>query len=128
MVGLPYETPEMVEDTLKLNVLINPDNIQVSIFYPYPGTQLYERCKENGWITYSRKLSYFEEGTTLNLPTFTNEQITFYYRKIYQLSIDRIVRSRYPFIHPFYNAIKILFGESLAHKVSIIARKIMFQY
>ncbi len=128
MVGLPYETPEMIEDTIKLNCLINPNNIQVSVFYPYPGTRLYEVCKENGWITCSRKLSYFEEGTTLNLPTFTSEQITYYYRRMYQLSIDRIVSSRYPFIHPFYNTIKLLLGESLAYNVSIIARKILFQY
>jgi radical SAM superfamily enzyme YgiQ (UPF0313 family) len=128
MVGLPFETPEMIEDTIKLNLLLDADHIQVSVFYPYPKTHLYEICKENGWLSQNKKSSYFEEETTLNLPTLTMEQIAHYYRKMHSLSIDKIVHSSYPKVYPVYKLAKVLLGESLTHKISNLARKLLYHY
>ncbi len=128
MVGFPHETPEMIEDTIKLNLLLDPDHIQTSIFYPYPGTQLYELCKENDWLGQDRKSSYFAEGTILNLPTLTQEQITDYYRQLHALSIDKIVQSGYPRVYPCYRLMKGILGESLTYRVALRARKLLYHY
>ena len=128
MVGFPYETAEMLEDTCNLNRLLNPNHIQVSIFYPYPGTELYKTCLNNGWLSENGKSSYFAEGTVLNLPNLTEDQINRYFRKLHSLSIDKIVRSSYPNIYWFYNFSKRILGESINYRMSILARRLLYHY
>src|SRR5208337_1691247 len=41
ILGLPGETRETIEETLKFAKEINPHTIQVSLAAPYPGTFLY---------------------------------------------------------------------------------------
>jgi len=50
MVGLPGETPELHQATIKLNQQIQPDVAGVSIFYPFPGTDLYDLCLKEGYL------------------------------------------------------------------------------
>ncbi|PSO56180.1 MAG: hopanoid biosynthesis associated radical SAM protein HpnJ [Cyanobacteria bacterium QH_8_48_120] len=51
MIGLPVETRETIEETIRFACEINPHTIQVSIAAPYPGTELYEQAQANGWFT-----------------------------------------------------------------------------
>lgn len=50
MVGIPGETMEDIEETIRLNRRLNPTSVLVSIFQPYPGTGLHKLCEENGWL------------------------------------------------------------------------------
>ena len=50
MVGFPEETEETLQDTLTAIKLINADNIMLSIFTPYPGSELFQVCKELGVV------------------------------------------------------------------------------
>ena len=50
MVGFPWETEETLGDTLTAIKKINADNIMLSIFTPYPGSELFEVCKELGVV------------------------------------------------------------------------------
>jgi hopanoid biosynthesis associated radical SAM protein HpnJ len=50
IVGLPGETRETIEDTIRYACEIDPHTIQVSIAAPYPGTALYRQARENGWL------------------------------------------------------------------------------
>jgi radical SAM superfamily enzyme YgiQ (UPF0313 family) len=50
MVGLPGETPELHQATIKLNQQIRPDVAGISIFYPFPGTDLYDLCLKEGYL------------------------------------------------------------------------------
>ena len=45
MVGLPFETKEHLEDTLKLNKEIKTDFGACTFFYPFPQTELYKICE-----------------------------------------------------------------------------------
>lgn len=76
MVGLPFESMVEIMDTVKLNAMVKPDNLQVSIFYPFPRTRLYDVCKENGFLTDRRINSYFED-TVLEQPTIDKSQVRF---------------------------------------------------
>ncbi len=51
MVGLPTETPEQMRQTNELNMAIKPDGTIVSIFYPYPKTELTDFCVDNGLLS-----------------------------------------------------------------------------
>jgi hopanoid biosynthesis associated radical SAM protein HpnJ len=50
IVGLPGETRETIEETIRYACEIDPDTVQVSIATPYPGTVLHRQARENGWI------------------------------------------------------------------------------
>ena len=50
MVGFPEETEETLRDTLTAIKRINADNIMLSIFTPYPGSELFQVCKELGVV------------------------------------------------------------------------------
>ncbi len=65
MVGLPFETTEMVLDTIRINALCKPDTIQVSTFIPYPGTELHFLCEKEGLLQHERVDSIFEGRSPL---------------------------------------------------------------
>jgi radical SAM superfamily enzyme YgiQ (UPF0313 family) len=50
ILGLPGETRETIEETIRFATEINPHTIQVSLAAPYPGTYLYRQAVENGWL------------------------------------------------------------------------------
>ncbi|MHB1896345.1 MAG: hopanoid biosynthesis associated radical SAM protein HpnJ [Metallibacterium sp.] len=50
ILGLPGETRETIEKTIRFAKEINPHTIQVSLAAPYPGTSLYKQAVENGWL------------------------------------------------------------------------------
>jgi len=79
MVGIPHETPRDVMETVKLNSEISSDLFQVTIFYPYVGTQLYDTCKQEKFLTDRRVDDYFKD-TCLNLPTMSRVQILMFKR------------------------------------------------
>jgi len=50
ILGLPGETKETIEETIRFATEINPHTIQVSLAAPYPGTALYRQALDNGWL------------------------------------------------------------------------------
>ena len=50
MVGFPQETEDTLNDTIAAMRKIECDQLIYSIFTPYPGTEAFEFCKENGLI------------------------------------------------------------------------------
>ena len=51
ILGLPGETRETIQETIRFAGDIDPDTIQVSIAAPYPGTELFRQAVENGWLS-----------------------------------------------------------------------------
>ena len=51
ILGLPGETRQTVEETMRFACEIDPDMIQVSIAAPYPGTEFYNQAISNGWLS-----------------------------------------------------------------------------
>jgi hopanoid biosynthesis associated radical SAM protein HpnJ len=50
ILGLPGESKETIQETIRFAKDINPHTIQISLAAPYPGTFLYKQAKENGWF------------------------------------------------------------------------------
>ncbi|MBV9244881.1 MAG: hopanoid biosynthesis associated radical SAM protein HpnJ [Methylobacteriaceae bacterium] len=50
ILGLPGETRETIEETIRFASEVNPHTIQVSLAAPYPGTYLYQQALDNGWL------------------------------------------------------------------------------
>jgi radical SAM superfamily enzyme YgiQ (UPF0313 family) len=78
MVGIPQERLADIRDTVRLNAEIEPVDIHVSVFAPYRGTALYDRCVKEGSIKNNNFLkgSYFEQPV-LELKSLTAEDVQF---------------------------------------------------
>ena len=50
IIGLPHEDIRSALKTIKLNAKMRSDRMIPNIFYPYPGTKLYEIAKEAGFL------------------------------------------------------------------------------
>jgi hopanoid biosynthesis associated radical SAM protein HpnJ len=50
ILGLPGETRDTIQETIRYATTINPHTIQVSIAAPYPGTYLHRQAVEHGWL------------------------------------------------------------------------------
>lgn len=75
MVGIPTETQNDFNDTIKMNQVIKPDWHSTSIFFPYKGTKLYEITNEMGLLPKILNTKSERQKAVLNLPGFTNKQI-----------------------------------------------------
>jgi len=74
MIGIPYENQESIKKTMELNRKINPDYVGVSIFNAFKGTELYDLCLKQNWLTKKYSKSYFQ-STNVKHPNFTTKQL-----------------------------------------------------
>lgn len=76
IIGLPNETPETIQETIRFACELSPHTIQVSIAAPYPGTEMYRQALENNWFT--NKSTVANSGiqvSTLEYPHLSTNQI-----------------------------------------------------
>ncbi|MBM3251251.1 MAG: B12-binding domain-containing radical SAM protein [Candidatus Omnitrophica bacterium] len=79
MIGIPGETKECFKETVKLNRVIQPDYFQLTVFYPYEGTQLYEVVRQKGLSTNRDIDTFFCGESVLDMPGFSRSQIKWQY-------------------------------------------------
>jgi len=106
IMGLPGETHETIEETIRYATEINPHTIQVSLAAPYPGTFLFDQAVENGWLDIEHAELIDEHGVQmapLHYPHLSHTEIfqavevmyrRFYFRRTKILSIlNEMIRS-----------------------------------
>ncbi len=112
LIGIPGETLTDFQETIRINRRCQPDGNLLSIFFPYPGTDLYRVCKERKLLDhFSETDRYLERSTVyLDLPEFSRKEIQrnyiwfeWYayvgYKPIYKILAYVVVRK----IHASYN-------------------------
>jgi hopanoid biosynthesis associated radical SAM protein HpnJ len=88
ILGLPGETKDTIDETIRFAAEINPHTIQVSLAAPYPGTYLHRQAVENGWLDIGHAELIDERGVQiapLHYPHLSHTEIfesleTFYKR------------------------------------------------
>ncbi len=50
IMGLPGETRETIDQTIRFACDLDPQTIQISVVAPYPGTSMYDEAVANGWL------------------------------------------------------------------------------
>jgi hopanoid biosynthesis associated radical SAM protein HpnJ len=90
ILGLPGETRETIEETIRFAAQINPHTIQVSLAAPYPGTYLYRQALDNGWLDHGNAELVDERGVQiapLHYPHLSHSEIfqsvEQFYRRFY---------------------------------------------
>ena len=81
MIGLPGETKEEMEDTIKLAEKLHSINPNVyssfSCYTPFKGTKLYEMCKSKKFINEEKDIRDFKYcKSTLDTEEFTHDYVT----------------------------------------------------
>src|SRR5215467_4939775 len=78
ILGLPGETKETIEETIRFAIEINPHTIQISLAAPSPGTFLHKQALENHWLVDENADLLTERGTqvaSLNYPHLSHTEI-----------------------------------------------------
>ncbi len=75
MIGMPGETLEEHWQTVEANRRVCPDRSNTCIFYPFPGTHLYEVCRQEGYINGELDLSVDRDTAILDYPNFRRKDI-----------------------------------------------------
>ena len=87
IMGLPGETHETIEETIRFAKEINPYTIQVSLAAAYPGTSLHKQAMENGWLLRDSTHIVAQAGfqvSSLNYPHLSHEEIFAALEKFYK--------------------------------------------
>jgi radical SAM superfamily enzyme YgiQ (UPF0313 family) len=61
IIGLPGETKETIEKTRRFIKEVKPEQLQVSVVTPFPGTELYEWLKKNGYLLTEDPNEYLDD-------------------------------------------------------------------
>jgi len=90
ILGLPGETTETIQETIKFAIETNPHTLQVSLAAPYPGTYLFKQATENGWLDEAHAELVDEHGVQiapLHYPHLSHTEIfdsvEMFYKKFY---------------------------------------------
>jgi radical SAM superfamily enzyme YgiQ (UPF0313 family) len=107
ILGLPVETRETIEQTINFAQELDVFSLQVSLAAPYPGTELFEQAKLNGWFTKKDKTDLVEgdgfQQSALEYPGLSKEEIF--------ENVERFYRAYYLRPKPILRIIKTMLED-----------------
>src|ERR1039458_5869206 len=107
ILGLPVETKETIEETISFAQELDVFSMQVSLAAPYPGTELYEMARQNGWFTKRDKTDLVEtdgfQQSALEYPGLSKDDIF--------EAVDRFYRAYYLRPKPILRIIKTMLED-----------------
>jgi radical SAM superfamily enzyme YgiQ (UPF0313 family) len=107
VLGLPIETPETIEQSIRFAQELDVFSVQVSLAAPYPGTELYEMARQNGWFVKRDKTDLVEDDgfqqSALEYPGLSKEAIF--------EAVDRFYRAYYLRPKPILRIIKTMLED-----------------
>src|SRR5512142_235176 len=107
VLGLPVETPQSIEDSIRFAQELDVFSLQVSLAAPYPGTELSETARQNGWFVKKDKTDLVEtdgfQQSALEYPGLSKEAIF--------EAVDRFYRAYYLRPKPILRIIKTMLED-----------------
>ena len=107
VLGLPIETRETIEETIRFAQELDVFSMQVSLAAPYPGTELYEMARQNGWFVKKDKTDLVEgdgfQQSALEYPGLSKDEIF--------EAVDRFYRAYYLRPKPILRIIKTMLED-----------------
>ncbi len=83
IIGFPYETRDLIFDSIKLLKAIKPDGVSTHIYNPYHGSEMRKMCEDAGMISSDLIAEdFFQEDYALKNPTITKTDILGLFRTI----------------------------------------------
>lgn len=125
MVGLPGETEQDMMDTIALNRRTGADFAEVSIFQPFPGTQMHDHCCANGHLDRdAQKIESYNTTTILKGSKETKNKI-FVLHKMFTTLVDHPrlkpllrILYRFRFLNGLLNLYyRLYYGRNMHRKI-----------
>jgi radical SAM superfamily enzyme YgiQ (UPF0313 family) len=93
IIGTPGESREEMAATIALHHDLQPVDFGVFVFYPYPGTELFQTCQANGYLPedYLTRPANHRQSI-LNLPGVTQADIAAVYEQWTQIRVAEALR------------------------------------
>ncbi len=89
IIGTPGETRAEMQQTIALHHDLQPADFAFFVFYPYPGTELFQLCQANGYLPDDYlNLPANHRQSILRLPNVTADDIAEVYRQWTELRIS----------------------------------------
>jgi radical SAM superfamily enzyme YgiQ (UPF0313 family) len=119
MLGLPGETQESIRKTIEFAKELKPFSAQFAVAIPHPGSELYQICKEKGWLKFNSWEDFDACEPMIETDTFTIEDIKkardkayreFYFRPGYILSTAFSIRNFHE-LKRIINSAKTIFSR-----------------
>lgn len=109
--GIPGETPETIQQTMDFALSIQPETAQMSYCIPFPGTELFNQCKQNGWLTSQQWQHYLGlHEPVISTPKCSASELKTAYEKAVkewnQFTSDRLERRRNRLRESLLSAVK----------------------
>jgi hopanoid biosynthesis associated radical SAM protein HpnJ len=107
ILGLPVETRESIENTIRFAQELDVFSIQVSLAAPYPGTELYDMARLNGWFSKKDKTDIVHQDgfqqSALEYPGLDKNEIF--------EAVDRFYRAYYLRPKPILRIVKTMLED-----------------
>ena len=91
MFGYPWEDAEQIANTVQLGKKILKKGwahtLQATVLIPYPGTPLYQECKENGWLLTEDYEDYDQRMPVMKTPV-GSEKIREAVQSVYKVAFS----------------------------------------
>ncbi|MHB1412674.1 MAG: B12-binding domain-containing radical SAM protein, partial [Thermoleophilia bacterium] len=85
ILGFPGETEATMQETIDFSRFLKLDYVQFYCAVAFPGSNLYDRCVDNGWIEEGADWKYFEQNfSVLTTPQLTAGQVMSAREKAYR--------------------------------------------
>lgn len=130
IVGLPGETRDTIEETIRFACEIEPETLQVSLAAPYPGTFLWEQALREGWLSPEANDAAVALERGERLPHVEDKGFQMATLGYQGLSRDEIARSLEVFYRRFYlrwRPIRRILGE-MARDRRVLTRRVREGY
>lgn len=99
ILGFPFETEPQMRETFWLNKAIKPDMGTCFYFFPYPGTHLYNLCRESGLLLDSSKeMSGYFQGVSIKLTHCSVKACKKIYNQLRLYLLTRSLRKKIGFL------------------------------
>lgn len=93
IIGTPGETRAEMEETIALHYALQPVDFGYFVFYPYPGTELFQLCQAKGWLPedYLTRPANHRESI-LTLPDVTRADIAAVYARWTDIHVAHVLK------------------------------------
>ncbi len=93
ILGTPGESRAEMAETIALHAELEPVDFGYFVFYPYPGTELFQLCRANGYLPedYLVRPANHRESI-LNLPGVTREDVAAVYEQWTRIRVESALR------------------------------------
>jgi radical SAM superfamily enzyme YgiQ (UPF0313 family) len=91
MIGLPYETKDLIRSTIELNRQLEADVVCIFIYQAFVGTDLFEICRKEGYLpeTDQTKLVWYENpNMAIKQPSLTHEELMDCYKEFREVQAE----------------------------------------